>query len=248
MVLIVFLYGIVFGSFLNVCIYRIPNEQSIVNPPSHCGSCDHRLGWKDLIPILSYVFLKGRCRYCGEKISLRYPGVELLTGVLLIGIYLRYGLVFDFFKYSILTLFLIVIALIDYDTTDVYSSVICTGITIGIIFLILERFMYSTRVSDYIIGAVIGLVIIGGIYLLTGGFGAGDIEIAVLCGIFLGWKLEIYFILLSFIIGGVIGITIILFKKKSKTDYMPLGPSLAMGAYVVLIMGETLISRLIGLS
>lgn len=248
MILIVFLYGIVFGSFLNVCIYRIPNDQSIVNPPSHCGSCEHRLGWKDLIPIVSYVFLKGRCRYCGEKISLRYPGVELLTGLLLVGIYLRYGLVFDFFKYSILTLFLIVIALIDYDTTDVYSSVIYTGITIGIIFLILERFMYSARVSDYIIGAVIGLVIIGGIYVLTGGFGAGDIEIAVLCGIFLGWKLEIYFILLSFIIGGAIGITIILLKKKSKTDYMPLGPSLAIGAYVVLIMGETLISRLIGLS
>ncbi len=248
MAFIVFLYGIVFGSFLNVCIYRIPNNQSIVNPPSHCGSCDHRLAWKDLVPLLSYIFLKGKCRYCGEKISLRYPGVELLTGLLLVGIYFRYGLAFDFFKYAVLTLFLIVIALIDYDTTDVYSCVIYTGISIGVIFLILERFMYSASIGDYVIGAIIGLVIIGGIYLLTGGFGAGDIEIAVLCGVFLGWKLEIYFILGSFIIGGVIATTIILMKKKSKKDYMPLGPSLAIGAYVVLIMGESLILRLIGLN
>lgn len=247
MIFIVFLYGIVFGSFLNVCIYRIPNEQSIVNPPSHCGSCEHRLGCKDLIPILSYVFLKGRCRYCGEKISLRYPGVELLTGLLLVGIYLRYGLLFDFFKYSIFTLFLIVIALIDYDTTDVYSCVVYPGIAIGVVFAILEKAMYSVSMGNYIIGAITGFVIIGGIYLLTGGFGAGDIEIAVLCGVFLGWKLEIYFILLSFIIGGAIGITLILLKKKSKTDYMPLGPSLAIGAYVVLIMGEAMILRLIGL-
>lgn len=243
---IVFLYGIVFGSFLNVCIYRIPNNESIVNPPSHCGSCGNKLVWKDLIPLLSYIFLKGKCRYCGEKISFRYPGVELLTGLLLVGIYFRYGLTFDFFKYCVLTLFLIVIALIDYDTTDVYSSVIYTGIFIGVMFLIFEKFMYSGSIGDYVMGAAVGIVIIGGIYLITGGFGAGDIEIAVLCGVFLGWKMEIYFILGSFIIGGVIATIIILMKKKSKKDYMPLGPSLAMGAYVVLIMGENLILRLIG--
>lgn len=248
MVFIILLYGIIIGSFLNVCIYRIPAGESIVLPPSHCGRCNHRLGWRDLIPILSYLLLKGKCRYCGQKISLRYPGVELLTGLLLVGIYMRYGLGFNFFKYAVLTLFLIVIALIDYDTTDVYSCVVYPGIAIGIIFSILEIVVYSAGVGNYITGAAIGLVIIGGIYLLTGGFGAGDIEIAVLCGIFLGWKLEIYFILLSFIIGGAIGTILIFTKKKSKTDYMPLGPSLAIGAYMALIMGETVISRLIGLS
>lgn len=247
MSLIIFIYGIVIGSFLNVCIYRIPNEESIVLPPSHCGSCNHRLGWLDLVPVLSYVFLKGKCRYCGQKISLRYPGVEVLTGLLWVGIYLRYGLTFEFFKYGVLTLFLIVIALIDYDTTDVYSCVVYTGIAVGAIFAILERIIYSGSLINYVVAALIGLFIIGGIYLLTGGFGAGDIEIAVLCGVFLGWKLEIYFILISFIIGGAIGITLILMKKKSKTDYMPLGPSLAIGAYVALLMGETLILKLTGL-
>lgn len=248
MAAVIFIYGIIIGSFLNVCIYRIPNEESIVVPPSHCGSCNHRLGWLDLVPVLSYVFIGGKCRYCGEKISLRYPGVELLTGALLIGIYLSYGLSFEFFKYAVLTLFLIVIALIDYDTTDVYSCVVYPGIAMGIIFAILERVLYSSGFGNYIIGAIIGLVIIGGIYLLTGGFGAGDVEIAVLCGVFLGWKLQIYFILVSFIIGGAIGVVLILLKKKSKTDYMPLGPSLAMGAYLVLIIGETMIMKLTGLS
>ena len=248
MKLIIFIYGIVIGSFLNVCIYRIPKGESIVLPPSHCGNCNHRLGWLDLMPILSYLSLKGKCRYCGQKISLRYPGVELLTGLLLVGIYMRYGLGFNFFKYGILTLFLIVIALIDFDTTDVYSCVVYPGIAIGVMFIILEKVIYSAGMGNYIAGAAIGFLIIGGIYLLTGGFGAGDIEIAVLCGVFLGWKLEIYFILLSFILGGIVGVTLIIMKKKSKTDYMPLGPSLAMGAYLVMIMGEELILRLIGLS
>lgn len=246
--LIIFIYGIVIGSFLNVCIYRIPKGESIVLPPSHCGRCNHRLGWLDLMPILSYIYLKGRCRYCGEKISFRYLGVELLTGLLLVGVYITYGLGFNFFKYAILTLFLIVIALIDYDTTNVYSCVVYPGIALGAVFAILERVIFSAGMGSYIAGAAIGLVIIGGIYLLTGGFGAGDIEIAVLCGVFLGWQLEIYFILLSFIIGGAIGIILILMKKKSKTDYMPLGPSLAIGAYIVVLMGEELILRLIGLS
>ncbi|MEG2018174.1 MAG: A24 family peptidase, partial [Clostridium sp.] len=150
--------------------------------------------------------------------------------------------------YGVLTLFLIVIALIDYDTTDVYSCVVYPGVAIGIIFVILERIIYSGSLVNYVAAVGIGLFIIGGIYLLTGGFGAGDIEIAVLCGVFLGWKLEIYFILISFIIGGAIGITLIAMKKKSKTDYMPLGPSLAIGAYIALLMGETVIMRLIGLS
>ncbi|GAA0777242.1 A24 family peptidase [Clostridium subterminale] len=242
---IVFLYGIVIGSFLNVCIYRIPNNQSLISPPSHCGNCDTRLKWKDLIPIGSYLWLKGKCRYCDSKISMRYPLVEGLTGILLVGIYLRYGIGLNFFKYSLLTLFLIVIALIDYDTTDVYSSVVYSGMAVGIIFIIIEAVGYSHSITTYIIGGLIGLGVIGLIYVLTGGMGAGDIEIAVLCGLFLGWKLEIYFLLISFIIGGSIAVTLIALKKKLKDEYIPLGPSLAMGAYIVLIIGEQYILNFI---
>ncbi|MEG1255832.1 prepilin peptidase [Clostridium sp.] len=245
MILIVFLYGIIIGSFLNVCIYRIPNNKSLISPPSHCGSCNTRLSWIDLIPIGSYLFLKGKCRYCGNKISKRYPLVEGLTGLLLVGVYIRYGITLSFFKYSALVLFLIVIALIDYDTSDVYSSVVYMGMAIGIIFVIAEKAMYSHNISNYFIGALIGLVVIGAIYYFTGGMGAGDIEIAVLCGLFLGWKLEIYFILISFIVGGAVAIAVMLLKKKTKDEYMPLGPSLAIGAYIVLIIGEEYILRFI---
>jgi leader peptidase (prepilin peptidase)/N-methyltransferase len=237
MVFIVFLYGIVIGSFLNVCIYRIPNNESLISPPSHCGNCNTRLKWKDLIPIGSYLWLKGGCRYCHSKISMRYPLVEGLTGILLVGVYLRYGMAVNFFKYSLLTIFLIVIALIDYDTTDVYSSVVYSGMVVGIIFIIIEATIYSHSISNYVIGGLIGLGVIGLIYLLTGGMGIGDIEIAVLIGLFLGWKLEIYFLLISFIIGGAIAVTLIALKKKSKNEYIPLGPSLAIGAYIVLIIG-----------
>ncbi len=225
---IVFLYGVVIGSFLNVCIYRIPNNQSLISPPSHCGNCDTRLKWKDLIPIVSYLWLKGKCRYCESKISMRYPLVEGLTGILLVGIYLRYG-----------------IALIDYDTTDVYSSVVYSGMAVGITFILIETVAYSHSITNYIIGGLIGLGVIGLIYVLTGGMGVGDIEIAVLCGLFLGWKLEIYFLLISFIIGGTIAVMLIASKKKSKDEYIPLGPSLAMGAYIVLIIGEQYILNFI---
>jgi leader peptidase (prepilin peptidase)/N-methyltransferase len=242
---VIFLYGIVIGSFLNVCIYRIPNNQSLITPPSHCGNCDTRLKWRDLMPIGSYLWLKGKCRYCNSKISMRYPLVEGLTGILLVGIYLRYGIGISFFKYSILTLFLIVIALIDYDTTDVYSSVVYSGMAVGIVFIIIEAIGYSHSISSYIIGGLIGFGVIGSIYILTGGMGVGDIEIAVLCGLFLGWKLEIYFLLISFIIGGVTAVTLMALKKKSKDEYIPLGPSLAIGAYMVIIIGEKYILNFI---
>lgn len=248
MEIIVFIYGIVLGSFLNVCILRIPREESIVTAPSHCFSCNHKLSWKDLIPVFSYVFLKGKCRYCGAKVSMRYPLIEVLTGMLLTLTYIRYGFSFHFIKYSILILFLIVIAMIDYDTTDVYSSVIYTGIFIGVVFFIGEKVIYSQSPLNYILGAIIGFVIIGGICLLTGGMGEGDIEIAALCGVYLGWKMEIYFILLSFIIGGTIAAVLIFTKKKKKTDYIPLGPSLALGAYMVILLGENVVFKLIGLS
>lgn len=242
---VIFLYGIVIGSFLNVCIYRIPNNQSLISPPSHCGNCDTRLKWKDLIPIGSYLWLKGKCRYCNSKISMRYPLVEGLTGILLVGIYIRYGIGVSFFKYSLLTLFLIVIALIDYDTTDVYASVVYSGMAVAIVFIIIEAIGYSHSITSYIIGGLIGFGVIGLIYILTGGMGVGDIEIAVLCGLFLGWKLEIYFLLMSFIIGGATAVALIALKKKSKDDYIPLGPSLAIGAYIVLIIGEEYILNFI---
>ena len=247
MSLIIFIYGITLGSFLNVCIYRIPNNESILRPPSHCGRCNKKLGWKDLIPIFSYIIIKGRCRYCNDSIPIRYPIVEFLTGILLVCIYIRYGLTFNFFKYVVLTLFLIIIAFIDYDTMYVYSCIVYTGIIVGIVFIIFDVLIYDSNLLNYVLGAFLGFIVMGTIYALTGGIGLGDVEIAMLCGLYIGWKLEIYFIILSFIIGGVIGSIMIFTRKKLKSDYIPLGPSLAVGAYFSLIIGENLISIFMGI-
>lgn len=252
MVFLVFIFAVTIGSFLNVCIYRIPAEKSIVNPPSSCGTCGHQLGWKDLFPILSYVFLGGKCRYCGAKVSLRYPLVEFMTGILVSVVYLNFGLGYEFIKYSILVLFLIVIALIDYDTTDVYSVTTIPIIIIGTIFVLIESFNGSVGVGDFfknffigMLGAIICAVVIGAICYFTGGMGEGDIEIAVLGGVFLGWQLSIFMILFSFIIGAVIGGLLILTKKKKKSDYMPFGPSIAISIYLVLILGIEFINEFI---
>lgn len=240
---IVFIFGVVIGSFLNVCIYRIPSGKSIAYPPSSCGSCNHRLKAKDLFPIVSYFLLRGRCRYCHQKISNRYWLVELLTGVLLTILYIKYSFSFEFIKYAILLFFLIVIALIDYDTTDVYSLVTYIGIAIALIISIFGKIFYEESISNYLIGMAIGFLVIGAIYLFLGGMGAGDIEIAMLCGGFLGWKLEIAFLLISFIIGGIVGVILILTKRKKKTDYIAFGPSLAMGAYFTILLSNFLIRR-----
>ena len=252
MIFLVFIFAITIGSFLNVCIYRIPAEKSIVSPPSSCGSCNHELSWKDLCPILSYLFLGGKCRYCKAKVSLRYPFVEFMTGILICLLYLKFDLTYNFAKFSILTIFLIVIALIDFDTTDVYSVTTIPAIVIGGVFVLIENIGISNGAVDYfknvffgMLGAIICAVVIGAICYLTGAMGEGDIEIAALGGMFIGWQLSIFMILFSFIIGGVLGVTLILSKKKKKTDYIPFGPSIAIAIYLVLILGIEWINEFI---
>ena len=112
----VLILGTIIGSFLNVCIYRIPKEESIAFPPSHCMNCGNQIKWYDLIPVLSYVFLRGKCRFCKEKVSIRYPIIELITGVVFTTLYIEYGIGFNFSKYALFSCFLIVIGMIVFDT------------------------------------------------------------------------------------------------------------------------------------
>lgn len=236
---IVFL-GLIIGSFLNVCIYRIPLEQSLSFPPSHCTSCGSKIKRYDLIPVLSYIFLKGKCRNCSEKISLRYPSIELTTGILFGALYMEYGLSFLLVKYVVLVCFLIVIGMIDFDTTDVYFKTTISGIIVGLGFLIYGCFL-SLNVITYIYGGLLGGGVIAIIILLTHGMGWGDAEICLLVGLFLGFKLTLLMLFLSFVIGGVIGIILILLKKKSRKDYIPFGPFIAVAAIITAIIGEKII-------
>ncbi|MCM0650752.1 prepilin peptidase [Clostridium swellfunianum] len=237
----VFIIGLLLGSFFNVCIYRIPREESVAFPPSHCTSCNTRLKPLDLIPVLSYIFLRGKCRYCGERISPRYAIIELTTAIIFLKLYAEYGLGFEFIKYAVLSCFLIVIGMIDYDTTDVYTKTTMSAIIIGIIFVAIGGYLgYGIKTS--LLGAVLGGGVISLIILLTRGMGWGDVEICLLCGLYLGFYSTILLLFLSFVLGGAIGALLIITKVKSKKDYIPFGPFIAISAIIVMMFGNKIIN------
>jgi leader peptidase (prepilin peptidase) / N-methyltransferase len=237
----IFTLGLIFGSFFNVCIYRIPKGESIVNPPSHCGNCNTPLKPLDLIPLFSYIFLRGRCRHCGEKYSARYLIVELITGLIFAALYIKYGFTYEFLKYSVLTGFLIIIGLIDFDTTDVYFKTTMSGIISGAIFTAAGS-CFGKGIVEYIYGALLGGGVITAIILLTKGMGWGDAEICALSGIFLGFRLTIVMLFFSFIFGSVVGLLLIITKKKSRKDYIPFGPFIALAAVFAVFFGERIIN------
>lgn len=239
---LVFIYGIVIGSFLNVCIYRIPKGESIVYPPSHCGSCNTNLKHKDLIPIISYILLGGKCRYCGQKVSKRYLLVEIFTGILFLLLYFGHGLSFTFIKYCVASAIMIVIGLIDFDTMDVYTSVTKVGIISGIVFLLIEVWKYNGDLVSCIIGVLISAIIFFILVYGVNGMGAGDIEIAVVGSVFLQWKLTVFMILSAFIIGGIIGIALLVTKKAKKEDAIPFGPCLSIAFFITVLVGTYVVN------
>jgi leader peptidase (prepilin peptidase)/N-methyltransferase len=231
----IFILGLVIGSFLNVCIYRIPMEESIAFPPSHCTNCEHRLKPLDLIPILSYICLGGRCRYCNQKISIRYPIIEGLNGILYLLVYLKFGLTIIAFKYCILASILIVIGMIDYDTQFVFTSTTVFGGIIGVIFITIQAVVYKNGVVDLIAGGLIGFAIIGLIVFFTRGMGEGDVEIAAVCGLFLGIKGILLGLFIAIIIGGLAGVIILALKLKSAKEKIAFGPFIAIGNLISML-------------
>lgn len=240
--LIIFLFGLIIGSFLNVCIFRIQKEESIVFPASHCGSCNTKLKGKDLVPIVSFLTLKGKCRYCDDKVPIQYPLVEVATGILFIIVYLKFGLSIDFFKFVTLTSVLLVIGIIDYKTQYVYSSVIITGIAFGIIFLIITLITGERlNLTNSIIGAFIPSLILAIIVWTTDGMGWGDVEIIFMIGIFLGLKLNLLNLFISIILGGVYAIYLIIFKKRNGKESIAFGPYIVAATFITFICGNQIL-------
>ena len=235
----IFVLGLLFGSFFNVCIYRIPKEESIISPPSHCTKCNTRLKALDLVPVFSYLFLGRKCRYCGEKISSRYALVEVATALIFTALYLKFGLTFEFFKFVVMCSFIIIIGLIDYDTTDVYAVTTWPGIICGLLFIVVGYFL-DKPFMDGLYGGLLGGGVIGAIFLLTRGrgMGSGDIEICALAGLYLGLNSSIIMLFFSFVIGGIVGIILMITREKSGKDAIPFGPYIALGALVAVFFGE----------
>lgn len=231
----IILLGLVIGSFLNVCIFRIQEGESIAFPPSHCGKCKHDLKPLDLIPVLSFIFLKGRCRYCKQRISMRYPIIESLNAILYLLVYLKFGLSLIGSKYLILVSLLIVIGMIDYDSQFVFTSTTIFGGIAAAIFILIQGIVYNYNVSNFIFGGALGLVIIGSIVFFTKGMGTGDIEIAAMCGLFLGVKGIILGLFLAIIIGGITGVIVLMMKLKKAKERIPFGPFIAIGSIISML-------------
>ncbi|MCB2312676.1 prepilin peptidase [Clostridium tagluense] len=243
----IFILGLLIGSFLNVCIYRIPRGESIAYPPSHCTSCGSNIKSYDLIPVISWIFLSGKCRGCGQKISIRYALVELATAILFLLTYFQYGVSIFILRYLILIPFLIVIAMIDYDTMEVYTTTTWVAIAMGIV-LLGVNFYLGQAVATYLYGALFGagfiiiIILLSKLIIGIEGMGWGDAEICGLCGLFLGFKLTLIMMFFSFIIGGIVGIYLLRFKKKNGRSEMPFGPSIIMATFLIIIWGDKILN------
>ncbi|MDH4100339.1 MAG: prepilin peptidase [Nitrospirota bacterium] len=235
-----FLFGLAVGSFLNVCIYRLPKQESVVFPASHCPGCGSSIRWHDNIPVLSYLVLGGRCRHCKASISWQYPMVELATGVLFFVAVAIFGVSQETPVYLLLLSALIVIAVIDLEHQIIPDRITLPGIPLG---LICSTFLLPTGLVDALIGLAAGG---GGFYLIAvisrGGMGGGDIKLMAMLGAFLGWKAIIITTLIGSLMGAIVGIFLMAVKGRGRKHAVPFGPFLATGALVALFWGEQLVT------
>ncbi|TYT20970.1 prepilin peptidase [Dictyoglomus thermophilum] len=243
-----FLLGSAVGSFLNVVIYRLPRRESIIFPPSHCPSCGHKLSAKDLIPILSYILLKGRCRYCGARISWRYPAVEFITGISYAILFWIYGFSLFIFKSLILISMLIPIFFIDLENMLIPDVISIPGIVVGLLFSFWEGNLVQGVLGSLIFGGILLLIYVVALLILKEeGMGQGDIKLGFMLGSFLGLKLSLFAIFLSYLIGGIFSIFVIVLRSKNLKTAIPFGPFLITGALISLFWGEVLIKLYLSL-
>ena len=220
--IIIFIFGITIGSFLNVCIYRIPLGESIVTAPSHCMTCGWKLKWYDMVPVFSWLVLGGKCRNCKSKISVQYPIIEGVNGILYVMICAVNGLEWSSVIYCFMASALLVLSIIDWRTYEIPFGINVFLFVLGIAMTILDR----GNLVEHLIGMICVSGLLGILYLLTGGraIGGGDIKLMFACGLILGWKL----ILLAFFLGCIIGSVVHIIRMSVKKA----GRMLAMGLYL----------------
>ncbi len=244
MAFIIMVYGLLIGSFLNVVIYRLPKNESIVFPGSHCTICNHNLAWFDNIPVISYMLLKGKCRYCKTRISPKYPIIELLNSFFYLLFYMKYGFNTNFFMYSLIFSVLLAITLIDLIHQLIPDSLVAAIVVITILFRIVGYYINSDSLN--ILDSLSGSLVAGGLFLLIvliskGGMGGGDVTLISSLGFVLGLKGILVTIFISFIIGSIVSVLLLSFKLKTRKDPIPFGPFIVIGFLITLLYGDQLI-------
>lgn len=251
---VVFIFGIVIGSFLNVCIVRLPKEESLIQPPSHCPSCRTPIPFHDNVPLLSYLWLRGHCRFCDSRISPRYFFVELFTGILAAALVHRFGLGITFISGFTLAAALIVITFIDLQVRIVPDIISLPGIGLGLFFTIVNRLLFN-EFPSFIPSPVssLGGILLGGgvLYLVawgyerltkTEGMGGGDVKLLAMIGGFLGWPSVPVVLFSASFTGSIVGLLLIIAKKGTGKLALPFAPFLCCGALVHLFYGDQIIS------
>jgi leader peptidase (prepilin peptidase)/N-methyltransferase len=241
----VFIFGLCIGSFLNVCIYRLPESKSIVQPRSMCPHCGTLIRFYDNIPILSYIALKGKCRHCSASIALRYPLVELISGAFALVVFLKYGIQFDALIYYAFIATLLVITFIDIDHRIIPDVITLPGIPI---FLAASFALRQISFVDSILGIFVGggsLFLVAWLYQLITkkeGMGGGDIKLLAMIGAVIGWKGVLFTIFVASAVGTLSGLLIMLKSRKTMKLAVPFGPFLAIGGIAYILFGPQLIT------
>ncbi len=230
----VFLYGIVIGSFLNVCIYRIPKKESVVTVGSHCMSCNHKLAWYDLFPLFSFLFLGGKCRYCGCRLSVQYPLVEAANGILYVIIAIVNGINVESVLYAVLASALLTLSVIDYRTLEIPLAINVVILVVGVLHLLTDFENWIHYMIGFFAASLFLLLCL--IVTRGKGIGGGDIKLMATAGLCLGWQNILLALAAGCIIGSVIQ-CIIIAVTKNKTKFA-MGPYLSVGIFVAMLWGD----------
>ena len=244
------LLGALIGSFLNVCIYRLPRHESIVWPGSHCPACGKPIAWYDNIPVISYLLLSGRCRTCRVAIPLRYPVVEAANAIGYLAILWQFGLNGTTILYAVLYSALIVVAGTDLSHKVIPNVITMPGVVVGLLGA-------ATVLPVGVINSLLGIVVGGGLLWVLAwaspylfgkeGMGGGDIKLLALVGAFLGWKPALLTIMIGSLIGSVVGISLIVARIMKRDEYIPFGPFLVVGAVLSMFFAQPLLAWYQGL-
>ena len=252
-VLLFGLFGLVMGSFLNVCIDRLPRNESVVSPPSHCEACQHRLGLKDLIPVFSYLRLRGRCRYCQAAVSRKLLWVELAAGLIFAFLYWHYGLSPELGILAFYACLFIVVFVIDLERELILNKVVYPAMIVALLLALvpqpwLTRSIVVNGVANAALGGGVGFAMFLVIAMVSrGGMGWGDVKLVALIGLAVGFPLVLFSIILGAILGSIVALALMIAKKRKFKETLPFGPFLALAAMITLLWGSDVLSWYMGL-